>query len=258
MRLKGLFIKSERKPDFLIAGAQKAGTSALDNYLRRHPDIGMAQVKEVHFFNNDQWFRTIGHHYLGYESLFDFKSGAKIYGEATPDYIYWEPSCQRIWTYHPGIKLVFVLRNPIERAFSSWNMEYDRKMETRDFSYCIRHEDQRLKAALPQQSHQHAYVDRGFYAGQIRRFMRFFYPEQMLFVKYEDFKTNQEIALKKILRFLGVDPDKMDYSPEIVHQREKHALLTEPDKAYLRELYEYDIRQVERLLGWDCRDWLES
>lgn len=248
--------KPHRKIDFLLVGAQKSGTSALDKYLREHPEIGMAKRKEVHFFDNEKVFLKSQIDYSEYEINFDFNSNKKIFGEATPIYIYWEPSCRRIWEYNRNIKLIFILRNPITRAFSHWNMEFDRKAEKDHFSLAIRNEYERLKEKSPLQHRVFSYTDRGYYSRQILRYKRLFSEEQMLFIKYEEFKSNNKQELSKIFEFLGVKADQYIFNYKEVHTRKKHDTISIEDKSFLINKLEADIRQVEELLNWDCSDWL--
>ena len=128
---------TQKKIDFLIVGAQKAGTSALDMYLRKHPEIEMARPqKEVHFFDDEKYFKKNKVNYEVYHEYFT-NDNSKIKGESTPVYMYWSLAMKRIYEYNPQIKIIAVLRNPIERAFSHWNKEKYRKRETADFSTAI-------------------------------------------------------------------------------------------------------------------------
>ena len=246
-----------RKIDFLIAGTQKGGTSALDKYLREHPEIGMAKSKELHFFDDEEIFSQPKIDYSIYENQFDFESNKKVYGEATPIYLYWEASCRRIWEYNPNIKLVFILRNPITIAFSHWNMEYDRNADLYDFSSAIKNEEQRLKEALPLQHRVFSYADRGFYSNQILRYKSLFRDDQMLFIKYEEFKIRQKQVLFKIFDFLGVESDSFNFVYQEVHNIKSNSNLSIDDKNHLIDLFENDIHKVEELLNWDCSDWLK-
>lgn len=246
-----------KKIDFLIIGTQKGGTSALDEYLRQHPEIGMAHKKELHFFDNDTLFSEKEVDYSIYENAFDFSKNNKVYGESTPIYLYWEPCCKRIWEYNKDIKLIAFLRNPIDRAFSQWNMEYARNAEKESFTYCIHNESKRIEETLTRQHRVFSYIDRGCYAEQIRRYKRYFSDEQLLFIKYEAFKKNQEKGLRKVFDFLNVDQDSYIFNEKIVHKINYHYEMKAEDKNYLITVFQDDIREVERLLQWDCRDWLE-
>lgn len=249
--------KKGRKIDFIVGGTQKGGTTALDYYLRRHPQIGMADRKELHFFDNERIFSKSKVRYSEYEKKFNFKSQKKIYGEATPIYFYWEPCCKRIWEYNPEIKLIFILRNPISRAFSHWNMEFDRNYDSETFSNAIVNESERVKESLPLQHRVYSYIDRGLYFEQIKRYKSYFPDKQLLFIKYEEFKTEQEKTLFDIFKFLGVNPDEFTFEHKTIHEREKHSNISNEDKKFLISRFKNDIKKVEEILGWDCSDWLE-
>ncbi len=139
--------KKEMKIDFLVAGVQKSGTSALDKYLRLHHQIEMAKEKETHFFDNEDNFANPVD-YSQYHIFFD-TNGKKKRGEATPIYTYWYSAPQRIWQYNPAMKWIIILRNPIDRAYSHWNMERNRNADSIAFSEAIRTEEIRCRSALP-------------------------------------------------------------------------------------------------------------
>lgn len=192
-------IRQSQKINFNIAGVQKAGTSALDSYLRLHPEIEMGKHKELHFFDNEEYYSNIK---INYKKLhFNFKFNKRICGEATPIHTYWTPSIKRIWEYIKKIKLIIALRNPIERAFSQWSMETNRNLEQKPFMHCIEHETGRCKESLPLQHRVYSYTDRGFYCEQIRRVYRYFNKNQVLFIKHEDFLTLQKESLIQIFQF---------------------------------------------------------
>lgn len=163
------------KVNFIICGTQKGGTSALDLYLRMHPEICMAANKEVHFFDNEEYFisnNTID--YSLYHKVFEPKVGSRLLGEATPIYMYWYGAPKRIWEYNPEIKLIVILRNPIERAYSHWNMERARCADDISFWDALAGEGDRCRQALPLQHRVYSYVDRGYYTEQLRRLWTFF------------------------------------------------------------------------------------
>jgi len=103
---------SNRKVDFVIAGMQKGGTTALDRYLRMNPQVCMANKKEVHFFDNEKLFRGDRPNYAIYHSFFDLKPQHQILGEASPIYMYWRNAPNRLWKYNPKMKILLILRNP--------------------------------------------------------------------------------------------------------------------------------------------------
>ena len=101
----------KRAVDFVVCGTQKGGTSALDAYLREHPEICMAVRKELHFFDNEKKFSSGKPDYSKYHDSFNPQKLHKLLGETTPIYMYWNESPRRIWEYNPNMKLIVLLRN---------------------------------------------------------------------------------------------------------------------------------------------------
>ena len=153
------------------------------------------------------------------------------------------------------MRLIFLLRNPIERAYSQWNMQRSRGWDDLPFGEAIRRERERCRAALPLQHRRHSYVDRGFYAEQLRRYLHFFPREQILVLRSEAFRADSKAVLDRIARFLGVSSFPEEQAPE-VHVGQYASPMAEEDREYLRDLYEPSIRDLEKLLDWDCSDWL--
>jgi hypothetical protein len=244
------------KTDFVIAGTQKGGTSVLDSYLRDHPQICMARRKEVHFFDNEEFFKNNNPDYSVYDSFFKCDVGDRKRGESTPIYMYWYDAPRRMWDYNPLLRIIVLLRNPIERAYSHWNMERDRSIENLDFLDAIQREVERCREALPLQHRVYSYADRGFYTEQLRRVWHFFGKEQTLVLRNEDLRSDPEATLSKVCSFLEVD------SFGVVEPRQVHAIpytrkMTADERDYLKALYSLEIRELEQLLGWDCSGWLD-
>ena len=242
--------------NFFVIGAAKAGTSALYRYCVQHPEIGGGTNKELHFFDHFNHFKTRPINYNAYHTLFNFSSNKKLYADFTPDYIFFEESAQLIWEYNPQANIIAILRNPIHRAFSEWNMNITLKRETLSFTEAIRNERLRTRAYLPEMHGHHSYIDRGFYSEQIRRYQRFFPNKQLLFLKYEDFKQDQAMHVKKVFEFVGVDPQLFEYEHLVANQFNYKSTLHENDHQFLRAIFQNDIQKVQQLLGWDCSDWL--
>ncbi len=242
------------KVDFVVAGAQKGGTTALTDYLSGHPDIQMSEIKEVHFFDQDEHFVNEKPDYGIYHSYFDFTGPEKRRGEATPVYMYWQDCPRRMWEYNPGMRIIMTLRNPIERAYSHWKMECDRDDDDVSFGAAIRSEAERCRAALPLQHRVYSYIDRGFYTEQLRRIWRFFPPKQTLVVKQEELLKRPNDVLGRVWEFLELpafEPDESSF-PEVIDYL---SLMDASDIKYLRGIFEYEVRQLERMLGWDCSNW---
>lgn len=243
-----------KRLDFIIIWTQKWWTTALDYYLRQHPDIGMWKRKEIHFFDRDKYFQGKEPNYLKYHK--DLNIDKKINGEATPIYLYWKASCQRIFNYNSNIKLIAILRNPIDRAYSQWNMEYEKNNEKLDFFDAIKNEQEKLQKNINKQHKIFSYIDRGFYSKQIKRYKKIFPSNQLMFVKFEDFRNNQEIEINNILDFIWADKKKFSYSPKIIHKRKYSRPMNKEERNYLYNLFHEDIQEVEWLLWWNCSDWV--
>lgn len=241
---------------FLVAGVQKGGTTSLDAYLRQHPSICMARKKELHFFDKDPHFEDKPVDYAGYESRFAAKLSATIFGEATPIYTYWPPAMERIKAYSRAMKIIVLLRNPIERAWSHWRMEVGRNREALDFSTAIRNEPERIAMALSKSHQTFSYVDRGLYSRQIERIRMNFPEPQLLFIKSERFFVEPAEVVAEVLRFLDLPLFHIDVSQ--VHRAGHDASHMSPeDRSFLRDKFIDDAHAVERALGWDCSDWLD-
>ncbi len=105
----------------VIAGTQKGGTSALATYFVEHPEIGMPRVKELHYFDADAVFAAPAPDPAPYEAQFARREGVRVYCDATPIYMFWEPVPARVHRYNPAMKWILLLRNPVTRAYSQWN-----------------------------------------------------------------------------------------------------------------------------------------
>lgn len=235
---------------FLIAGVQKGGTTALFDYLGEYPDIALPQTKELHFFDDEavDWAQP---DYGAYHARFPDPAGRPC-GEATPIYTYWPNSLERVAAYNPHMKLVVVLRDPVQRAWSHWRMEYARGIETEPFAWCIREGRQRLFAADPWGHHREfSYVERGFYGEQAERLLGLFPREQLLFLKSDDLRSQPTPTLAQVRAFLDLPrapaPDRRE-----VHVGQDIAYpsqLTAEDVAHLRAAYAADAQRLADLTG---------
>jgi Sulfotransferase domain len=238
---------------FIVAGAQKSGTTALHYFLSRHPEIVLPGKQELHFFDNEELFAGDAKYDVLHDSFHPDRRWS-IAGECTPIYIYWKPAMERIWKYNPKIKLLIILRNPVDRAFAHWNMQRFKGRELLDFLDAVREENNRARDAAPLQSRRYSYVDRGFYGVQLERAFNFFPPEQVNIIKFEQFRDNKTETLDAVFRFLGVKPvvSSRDKDRNVVpYERE----ITTEERRHLYEIFAEDIAKLEKLLGWDCSDW---
>ncbi|WP_148894257.1 sulfotransferase domain-containing protein [Geothermobacter ehrlichii] len=199
------------KVNFLLAGVQKGGTTALSTFLGQHPDICMAPCKEVHFFDRPDYEHLAGQGELDrtYRKAFPNYEGQVVVGEATPIYIYWPWAPERIFRYNPNMKILIILRSPMERAISHYHMERFRGNEKKNICMAFLMEPFVLHRYRKDQSSNSplrvcSYLSRGFYARQIRRLLEYFPEKNVRLVWNKDLKENHAATLDKIFDFLEV------------------------------------------------------
>ncbi|MCE2788621.1 MAG: sulfotransferase domain-containing protein [Saprospiraceae bacterium] len=247
-----------KNPDFLILGAQKAGTTSLHAYLNQHPDIIFHQVKEFHFFDI-QYYRG----FEWYSSLFPVDA-TKITGEATPYYLFHPCVPERVKKHLPHVKMIVLLRNPVDRAYSHFRHGLKYSHETvKSFEEAIGMEAQRLQGAEDQlldgslQKHashlQHSYLTRGFYSVQIQRWFAHFPRSQFLFIQSEKLFVAPQEQLERVYRFLDIPSFSMPEYP-IFNEGQYGAPLAPSLRAELMELFRDDIVQTETFTGLTF-DW---
>lgn len=203
-------------PNFLCVGAQKAGTTTLHDILNQDPQIFLPEIKETKFFQlNSKYERGI--EYYRQEFFRDVKD-AQTVGEIDPDYMYFDYAPKRIYeTLGKDVKLIFILRNPIKRALSHYQMSVRRGFEDLSFEDAIKVEKDRISIDDSQdkfyksKTHNASYIDRGYYSRQIKEFLKYFPKENMLFLIFEDFIKNKEENINDVYKFLNLDkPEKLN------------------------------------------------
>jgi hypothetical protein len=206
-------------PNFLLIGAAKSGTDALNSYLAQHPQIYMSPQKEPMFFvaegQDEIPFRGPGDRrvleYYGcwvhtldqYQRLFAGVNAESAIGEASTWYLYDEGAPQRIHAHVPRAKLIAILRNPVDRAYSAYTMLLRDGRETiRDFSQALAAEDKRVRAMWEPMWH---YRRMGFYYAQLQRYYDTFDADQIHVAIYDDFTARPGEVMRDLFRFLDVD-----------------------------------------------------
>jgi len=242
------------KVNFLIAGTQKGGTTALYEYLKMHSEIIMPELKELHFFDKDIYF-TDKEDYEQYHKYYDFQN-TKLKGEATPIYMYWETAPERIYKYNPDMKLILLLRNPISRAYSQWNMEIQKNNEYLSFSEAIRSEKRRLNTKNEMHIRHFSYLDRGLYSKQINRIKKYFPSTNVLILKSENLLIDHYSTLNKITDFLNISRF-ISLEKHVIHTRKYPSILSESDYNFLYNFFFLEIKKLEEMLQWDCSTWLQ-
>lgn len=192
-------------PNFLIVGTPKAGTTAIYHYLNQHPEIYFSPHKEPHFFSfigeqKPHWgVKTLAE----YEELFEGVTTEKAIGEASTWYLYSQSAAQQIKKYIPYVKVIIILRNPIERAYSSWAFRVQCGWESIvNFEQAVQAEKNRIANHYEWDFH---YLQTGFYYEQIKRYFNLF-PRNQIFICTHD-SLNQDCIslLQNIFNFLEVD-----------------------------------------------------
>lgn len=234
--------------NFIVVGVQKAGTTALFDYLADDPAYAVSRTKEVHFFD-DESVNWAAPDYGPYHAQFDWRRPA-IRGEATPIYIYWPRSLERIARYNPAARLIVMLRDPVERAWSHWKMETSRGVETAPFAWCIREGRRRLFERQPWGvDREISYVERGFYGEQLERLYSHFPHEHVLILQADDLRRAPNAALGRVSAFLGAPPPPHVDHREVHVGRDVGAALADEDAAFLHEVYAEDMQRLTALSG---------
>lgn len=201
-------------PNFLILGAAKAGTTALYFQLRQHPQVFLSQIKEPHFFSylgqsldlrgpGDYIPRVAVRDLAAYEALFSGATGAVAIGEASPTYLYVPGTAARIQEHLPEARLVAILRQPAERAFSAYlHVRRDGRETLDDFGEALSREPERIAAQWEPIWH---YAAGGYYYRQLRPYFDRFDRRQIHVMLYEDFQADPVGQLAVLCRFLDVD-----------------------------------------------------
>ncbi|CAN2040443.1 Sulfotransferase family protein [Candidatus Magnetomoraceae bacterium gMMP-15] len=296
-------------PNFLIIGVAKSGTTSLYHYLKEHPQIFMSPVKEARFFafekdlfekeKDDEELPKVKDRFKfttieQYSKLFQKVSNEKAIGEASPVYLFSSTAPELIHSYIPNVKVIAILRDPVERAYSAYQMRFRKAYETcDDFMKAF----QKIRK-IPIGGN---YKNKGLYYKQLMRYYKLFNAEQIKIYLYEDLRDKPQKLMKDIFQFLGVDenfvPDlsvkynvgwkstnkKLDslvindyylktlikrFIPQSIISRLKNNFFITQKKAKpklskelrkeLIEVYRDDILKLEDLINRDLSMWLKA
>ena len=217
------------KVGFFIVGAPKAGTTSLFHYLNTHPEIKMSSEKEPNYFSDKELFDQ-GLYYgtsridtlQKYNSLFSGRKKEKLMGESSVSYLYYPEVPNRIKVYNTDSKIIVMLRNPVDRAFSHYLMDYRLGLTSESFESEF-HKKKGLNF--------HQYFLLGNYYSQIKRYLEVFGKENIHIVWYSDFKRNSEKEVKEAFNFIGIDSSfKIEF--ETIHNS-----FTMPKNNFIRMIY---------------------
>lgn len=247
--------RSVSAPDFVIIGTQRGGTTSLHAYLRAHPDIQTPAKKEIHFLTDR--FERGAEWYIG-----QFPSVVPVgtlVGEATPYALFHPLAPQRLLDVAPGARIIALLRNPVERAYSHYLHERARGHESLSFEDAVATEPERMHRLEEQLAngellvsdvHKRAsYLARGRYARQLERWLSVFPREQILTLRSEDLYTNPAATTEQVTDFLGLPPVTGDAFS--THNATAGPPMVAETRQMLVQEFAAENCRLAELLGWD-------
>lgn len=258
-------------PNFLIIGAAKSGTSSLYWYLKEHPQIFMSPVKEPHFFSfTSESKKTKGPgdpipvaitNFEKYLQLFDKVDKEKAIGEASTSYLYRPEAAMRIFELIPNVKLIAILRNPAERAFSAYmHVVRDQRETAKNFKEALSFEKDRIAANWDPIWH---FTNVGFYFNQVSRYYQYFKPNQIKIFLYDELVINRQKLLIEIFNFLNVNPNFLPVNLDIfnVSGQQKNKLIYSVTETIFQEPnpFRWLSRQIiPENLRWKVTNWIRA
>ena len=239
-------------PDFLVIGAQKAGTTALYAYLRWHPGITGPSWKEVSFFDR-HWWRGAS----WYRGQFPLRWRGRLVGEASPSYLFHPLAPERARAVVPDARLVALLRDPVDRAYSHYQHEVALGREPLSFEGALAAEEERTRGeverlvadprAFSRAWWDHTYAARGLYAEQLERWLAVYPREQLLVVTTDELGERPAEAYGAILAHLGAPPHRLADYPRVFDR--DYARMRPETREALAARFADPNRRLEALLG---------
>lgn len=296
-------------PNFAVIGAAKSGTTALYEYLKQHPEVYMSPQKETNFFafeGQEVDFRGPGDEGISRTSITDLGaynaqfagvSGETAVGEASPWYLYLPGTAGNLRRHVPEAKLIVILRNPVDRAFSSYLHLRREGQEALSFEDGLDAEEERIAQNWEPLWH---YRRAGLYAAQVERFLEALGRDRIRFYLYEDFNRELGSVLRDIYGFLGVDGSfaartsvrhnvtgvprnqflwrlireenpveklagalippryRAGLKRTLIQRLLKKPVLRPETRKSLTSYYREDIRELQELIGMDLTRWIEE
>lgn len=249
-----------RLPHFIIAGAPRSATTWLYELADRHPSIAMARpvTPEPKFFLVDERYKRGLPYYS--QTWFGPLPHGKTYGEKTTNYLESPEACSRIALHLPNVLLVFLLRDPVERAYSNYLWSVRNGHETEPFERALGLEAAREREVAPElrYARPHAYFSRGLYARLLLPWFDRFSREQILVLRSEDVAEAPQETARALFRFVGVEEraDLADDLGRVNTARAEGGPQIDPQvRAILAECYREPNSELESLLGPSFPGW---
>ena len=249
------------RPNFFLVGAGKSGTTTLHRWLSSHPQIYFPRLKEPNYYTflgeDPATLEPLDRDYAtrcittarDYERLYQAVAGETIIGDASPLYLYHPRVASRIHSDVPNAKILIVLRNPLERAYSDYRMHVRHGREDRDFRNSISEDQGTFRLLVG------CYAQKSLYADQVIRYLELFGRENVLITLFDDLENDPRAMMASIFAFLGID-DRFECN---IAER----LNVAPDRSIpticLSEIqmsFERDISRLEQIAGLDLGCWL--
>jgi len=261
--LHGLTAPLRVLPDFIVIGVGRGGTTSLYHYLSQHPCIARAAYDELGFFDTNyelgiNWYRSLFPTKL-YARYVRWRRKHFMTFDVTPSYIRRPWVIERIIKVVPNVKLIVVLRNPVDRTYSHYNMGVNEGQERATFEHAIQTDMEQLGKNTLQGndyfrvSAEKSYLARGFYAEQLKIWLQIFSRQRILIVSSEELATNTQQTLNQIFEFLGLPKSQiMDLRKQRIG---RYTPMTPKTRSMLVKFFEPYNKQLYDLLGrkfdWD-------
>jgi Sulfotransferase domain len=260
-------------PDFLIIGTHRGGTTSLHEYLDQHPCVARkfprvqnlkgARYFDENFFRGIDWYRA---HFptAAYRSVRRLRGGPVVSGEASPYYLFHPAAAERASRVVPHAKIIVLLRDPVERAYSHWKRERRDGTEPLGFEDAVAAEPERLAGEVDRilsderyYSYAHenfSYVTQGLYVDALQRWLDHYPREQIYVEASERFLRDPQRAYDGVLRFLGLPPFSLRDARPLNTTGSSQRLASITRRELAARVAPYN-RRLEELLGirfgWD-------
>ena len=254
-------------PDFLVIGAKRCGTTSLYQHLSEHPCISRSPRDNIGFFNENyhlgiNWYKSL-FPTVFYKKKMESKNKQCLFFDVTSTYMEEELTAKNVYEVNPNQKIIVILRNPVDRAYSHYHVNVKEKSEKRSFEDAVFEEMNRIKSEriiqnknknlrvfTPNNIH---YLKKGFYALQLKSWFKIFPREQILVLSTEEFQEDQNLIYKKIFDFLNIPNmkiksiEKMEKGNYIPMKHDTRNLLLDYFRQCNHELFEL----INMKFDWD-------
>lgn len=246
------------KVSIFVGGTQKSGTRSVSNYFHNHQNLSVHSKKEGHFFDKDKNFiddEPLTSSLDEYLDSFKVNNKTKVLCDVSPDYIFRHKAIKRIHNYNPNATWLIFLRNPVQRAYSAWNMEVNRKTETLTFEQALQSE---IKGNPNNRLHDRfQYIGRSRYYNQLLNLWQYFPKSQCHIYEAEEVWKNPKHILNKILYSLNIESDNVPIY-EHTHKGEYTNKISKQAHEILIDQLYFELTELPKLLNWTHNPWIKT